>query len=80
MATQMLFSIQVSHSNKMDVCVKDCVTNQCMKASKKATPAICDNPCKIICNPLNNEQYIVRQRRYNDPVKRFCRAFSWVCR
>ncbi|XP_013635392.1 PREDICTED: uncharacterized protein LOC106341116 [Brassica oleracea var. oleracea] len=42
----MICSIQVSDSIPRDVCIKDCVINQCMKASKKATPAICDNPCK----------------------------------
>ncbi|KAL9306949.1 hypothetical protein AtEden1_Chr1g0024321 [Arabidopsis thaliana] len=74
-----LFAMMFSaHSNSIDVCVKNCVVNQCMKASKKATPAICANPCKIICDPLNNERYIV-PRGNGGPIKRFCRAFSWIC-
>ncbi|XP_010498645.1 PREDICTED: uncharacterized protein LOC104776304 [Camelina sativa] len=72
----MMFSIsaQVSHSN---ACVKDCVVNQCMKASKKTTPAICDNPCKMLCDPINGGQYIVSPGE--SPIKRFCRQFSWIC-
>ncbi|CAN6926980.1 unnamed protein product [Brassica oleracea] len=31
----MICSIQVSDSIPRDVCIKDCVINQCMKASKK---------------------------------------------
>ncbi|XP_024016313.1 uncharacterized protein LOC18026140 [Eutrema salsugineum] len=76
----MMFSAQVAHSNTIDVCIKDCVTNQCMKASKKATQAICGNPCKMICDPIKNGgQYIVPGKGYQDPVKRFCSAFSWIC-
>ncbi|ESQ51062.1 hypothetical protein EUTSA_v10022969mg [Eutrema salsugineum] len=75
-----LFTIaQVSHSNTIDVCIKDCVANLCMKASKKATQAMCDNPCKIICDPINGGQYIVPGKGYQDPVKRFCKTFSWIC-
>lgn len=75
----MMFSAHVSHSTKIDVCVKDCVKNQCMKASKKATPAICANPCQIICDPSSNAKYIVPSRGGHDPVKTFCRTFSWIC-
>ncbi|CAL9215833.1 unnamed protein product [Arabidopsis halleri] len=74
-----LFATMFSaHSNSIDVCVKDCVVNVCMKASKKATPAICDNPCKIMCDPMNGELYIV-PRGNGGPIKRFCRRFSWIC-
>ncbi|CAN6926977.1 unnamed protein product [Brassica oleracea] len=46
---------------------------------KKATPAICDNPCKIICDPMNNERYITPSQGYRNPVKKFCETFSWIC-
>ncbi|CAG7888164.1 hypothetical protein BRARA_A01987 [Brassica rapa] len=75
----MICSIQVSDSIPRDVCIKDCVINQCMKASKKTTPAICDNPCKIICDPMNNERYITPRQGYRNPVKRFCETFGWIC-
>lgn len=63
----MICSIKVSDSVPRAVCIKDCVINQCMKASKKATPAVCDNPCKIICDPMNNELYMVPGEGYRNP-------------
>ncbi|KAF8112770.1 hypothetical protein N665_0062s0113 [Sinapis alba] len=75
----MICSIQVSDSMPSEVCIKDCVINQCMKASKKATPAICENPCTIICDPMSNERYIVPGHNYRNPIKRFCDTFGWMC-
>ncbi|CAN7072354.1 unnamed protein product [Brassica oleracea var. botrytis] len=53
----MICSIQVSDTPKR--CVYKRLCHKSMHESiKKATPAICDNPCKIICDPMNNERYI----------------------
>lgn len=75
----MICLVQVSESIPRDVCIKDCVINQCMKASKKATPAVCDNPCKTICDPLNNELFINSGEGYRTPIQRFCDTFSSLC-
>ncbi|CAH8359143.1 unnamed protein product [Eruca vesicaria subsp. sativa] len=40
-------------------CVKDCIVNICMKASTKATPTKCTNPCQAICDPFGNKRFIV---------------------
>ncbi|KAF8086482.1 hypothetical protein N665_0624s0023 [Sinapis alba] len=74
------FSTQVSYSKMIDVgCVKNCIVNQCMKASKKATPASCDNPCKTICTAMGIHSYIVPRSSGRDPVKAFCSTFTWFC-
>ncbi|KAF2546957.1 hypothetical protein F2Q70_00020301, partial [Brassica cretica] len=75
------FSAQVSHSKTIDVgCVKNCIVNQCMKASKKATPATCDNPCKTICTATGIKSYIIPRGGGRDPVKAFCITFKWFCK
>ncbi|WZZ58404.1 hypothetical protein YC2023_058511 [Brassica napus] len=62
-------SPQVSHSKTIDVgCVKNCIVNQCMKASKKATPATCDNPCKTICTATGIKSYIIPRGGGRDPL------------
>ncbi|ESQ56209.1 hypothetical protein EUTSA_v10027249mg [Eutrema salsugineum] len=75
-----MFSVQASHSNKRAVCIRDCITNQCMKASKKATAEICRRPCKIICG---GQMIIVplwqNIKGYHDPVTRFCSIFRAIC-
>ncbi|KAF2546952.1 hypothetical protein F2Q70_00020303 [Brassica cretica] len=74
------FSAQVSHSKMLDEgCVNNCIVNQCMKASKKATPAACDNPCKTICTKAGIKSYIVPRDGGRDPIKIFCRTFTWFC-
>ncbi|XP_010414348.1 PREDICTED: uncharacterized protein LOC104740888 [Camelina sativa] len=77
----MMFSAQVAHSNKraLDVCLRNCVTNVCMKTGKKATPAKCSDACKQVCdgNPYNSGEYFVPGDK--SPVKRFCEQFPWIC-
>ncbi|CAH2033567.1 unnamed protein product [Thlaspi arvense] len=76
----MMISAQVSHSYIVpgEACVKNCVANVCMKASNKATPSTCDDPCKKMCDPLSGAQYIV-PRGGRNPVKAFCKTFTWMC-
>ncbi|KAF2546951.1 hypothetical protein F2Q70_00020302 [Brassica cretica] len=75
------FSAQVTHSKTIDVgCVKNCIVNQCMKASKKAIPATCDNPCKIICTATGIKSYIIPRGGGRDLVKAFCITFKWFCK
>lgn len=76
-----IFSAQFSHSKTIDVgCVKNCIVNQCMKASKKATPAACDNPCKTMCtSSMGIKNYFVPGHGGRDPIKAFCSTFSWFC-
>lgn len=77
-----MLSAQVAHSYtiSIDVCLKNCVTNVCMKVGKKATPAKCEDACKQVCdgNPFNSEAYFV-PRGNGGPVKRFCQRFPWIC-
>ncbi|KAG7597886.1 hypothetical protein ISN44_As06g021940 [Arabidopsis suecica] len=71
----MMFSAQISHSNNVEMCIKHCVSNQCLKEVKNATSTICEDACKKLCNDLQNgkEKYIV-------PTKsRFCRYFPDWC-
>ncbi|CAH8256775.1 unnamed protein product, partial [Arabidopsis lyrata] len=37
-------------ASTVEMCVKHCVPNQCMKVSKKATLPLCENACKKFCN------------------------------
>lgn len=71
----MMVSTQVSHANTMDVCVKHCVPNQCMKVAKKATIPLCENACKKLCNEnqFAQEKYIV-----NPPPNSYCNRFFGV--
>ncbi|CAN8312859.1 unnamed protein product [Cochlearia groenlandica] len=74
-----MFVAQISQSTNVEMsCVKDCVVNQCMKASKKATPTICNEPCSEICDPINGRAYVV-PKGGRDPIKAFCDKFSWIC-
>ncbi|KAL9860416.1 hypothetical protein AtNW77_Chr1g0058191 [Arabidopsis thaliana] len=46
-----LFMMMVStYASTLEMCVKHCVPNQCMKVSKKATLPLCENACKKLCN------------------------------
>ncbi|ESQ56210.1 hypothetical protein EUTSA_v10027078mg [Eutrema salsugineum] len=74
-----MFSVQASDSSKRAVCIRDCITNQCMKASKKVTPKTCRTPCKIICGGRMGTFHYKNIRGYHDPVTRFCRMFRWIC-
>lgn len=65
----LMFSAQISHSKNVDMCIKHCVPNQCLKEVKNATPTMCDEACKKLCN----EQYVVRGKSL------FCQAFPSMC-
>ena len=73
-----LFSAQVSDSIKMKACIKNCIINQCMRGSEKATPAKCYIPCKIMCDPKKDGQEIADPNVYRNPVVRFCLNFGWI--
>ncbi|CAA0301500.1 unnamed protein product [Arabidopsis thaliana] len=61
-----LFTMMVStYASTMEVCVKHCVPNQCMKVSQKATLPLCENACKKLCNENKHEKYVV-PRSYCD--------------
>ncbi|KAH0922135.1 hypothetical protein HID58_022153 [Brassica napus] len=60
----------------MQMVCKNCIVNQCMKTSKNATPAACNNPCKTICTNVGIKSYIVPPGGGRDPVKAFCRTFT----
>ncbi|WZZ81528.1 hypothetical protein YC2023_102100 [Brassica napus] len=69
---------QVSDSIKMKACIKNCIINQCMRGSEKATPAKCYIPCKIMCDPKKDGQEIADPNVYRNPVVRFCLNFGWI--
>ena len=73
-----LFSAQVSDSIKMKACMKNCIINQCMRGSEKATPAKCYTPCKIMCDPKKDGKEIADPNIYHNPVVRFCINFGWI--
>ena len=73
-----LFSAQVSDSIKTKACVKNCIINQCMQGSQKATPAKCYTPCKIMCDPKKDGQDIANPHAYQNPIERFCINFNWI--
>ncbi|EOA36586.1 hypothetical protein CARUB_v10011775mg [Capsella rubella] len=79
----MMFSAQIAESNKiaLQVCLHNCVTNVCMKAGKKATPAKCKDACSQVCddNPFNNEGYVVPPGKGDNPLVKFCKRFPWIC-
>ncbi|CAL9238338.1 unnamed protein product [Arabidopsis halleri] len=59
-----LFTMMVStYASTVEVCVKHCVPNQCMKASQKATLPLCENACKKFCNQnkYSDEKIIVHR-------------------
>ncbi|ESQ34612.1 hypothetical protein EUTSA_v10009885mg [Eutrema salsugineum] len=57
----MMFSAQISHSMNVEMCVKHCIPNQCMKVVKNPDPAMCEEACKKLCkSQLNGRQeYLV---------------------
>ncbi|XP_006416249.2 uncharacterized protein LOC18992750 [Eutrema salsugineum] len=72
----MMFSTQMLHANNLEMCVKHCVPNQCMKEAKNATPKMCEDACKKLCNKLevDQEKYIVPKGQ-----SRFCQMFPSLC-
>ncbi|KAF8091557.1 hypothetical protein N665_0443s0015 [Sinapis alba] len=73
-----LFSTQVSDSMKIKACIKNCIINQCMRVSTKATPAKCYTPCKIMCDPKKDGHDTVNASIYHNPIERFCINFGWI--
>ncbi|KAG7647159.1 hypothetical protein AtNW77_Chr1g0024621 [Arabidopsis thaliana] len=75
----MMFSAQISHSNNVNMCIRHCVSNQCLKEVKNATPIMCEDACKKLCT----EQQQSGQERYLVPVppgtSKFCRLFPKAC-
>ncbi|WZZ17308.1 hypothetical protein YC2023_110397 [Brassica napus] len=69
---------QVSDSIKTKACMKNCIINQCMQGSHKATPAKCYRPCKIMCDPKKDGQDIANPHAYHNPIERFCINFNWI--
>lgn len=70
------FSAQVSNSIMTMECMKDCIINQCIKTSKKATPETCDTSCKIMCDTKKkNGHYNINI--YQPPWKRLCHNLHW---
>ncbi|KAG7585319.1 hypothetical protein ISN45_Aa02g006820 [Arabidopsis thaliana x Arabidopsis arenosa] len=68
----LLFTMMVStYASTVEVCVKHCVPNQCMKVSKKATIPLCENACKKLCNQnkFSDEKY------YTMPPGDLCEGF-----
>ncbi|AEE33522.1 Plant thionin family protein [Arabidopsis thaliana] len=71
-----LFMMMVStYASTLEVCVKHCVPNQCMKVSEKATLPLCENACKKLCNEnkFSHEKSIV-PRSYCDGL------WWWLCK
>ncbi|KAF8105041.1 hypothetical protein N665_0163s0014 [Sinapis alba] len=72
------FSAQISDSIMTTECMKNCIINQCIKASKNATPGTCYTSCKIMCYPKKNGQYNINLflhrpvRPYRNPIRRLC--------
>ncbi|KAG7585318.1 hypothetical protein ISN45_Aa02g006810 [Arabidopsis thaliana x Arabidopsis arenosa] len=67
-----LFTMMVStYANLVEVCVKHCVPNQCMKVSNNATLPLCENACRKLCNEDNHshEKYIAHRS--------YCDGFFW---
>ncbi|ESQ34614.1 hypothetical protein EUTSA_v10009544mg [Eutrema salsugineum] len=60
----MMFSAQISHSMNVEMCVKHCIPNQCMKLLKKPDPTVCAEACKKLCNKqqTEGEDYLVPAR------------------
>ncbi|KAF8104416.1 hypothetical protein N665_0172s0047 [Sinapis alba] len=73
-----LFSARVSDSIEIKACMKNCIINQCMRASEKATPAKCYTPCKIMCDPKKDGHDIANPNIYRNPIERFCINFNWI--
>ncbi|XP_023633217.1 uncharacterized protein LOC17899778 [Capsella rubella] len=70
----MMFSAQMAHSSDVDMCIKHCVSRQCPKEVKKATPAMCEVGCKKLCNEkqFDHEQYV-------KPGGWICKTWPSVC-
>ncbi|KAL0714251.1 hypothetical protein Bca4012_021230 [Brassica carinata] len=73
-----MFSAHVSDSIEIKACMKNCIVNQCMPASGKATPAICYTPCKIMCEPKKGGHETADPNIYHNPIERFCINFGWI--
>ncbi|KAF3500215.1 hypothetical protein Bca4012_047154 [Brassica carinata] len=71
----LFFSAQVSDSIMTTECMKNCIINQCIKTSEKATPGICYTSCKIMCDPKKNGQYNINV--YQNPIRRLCHNLGW---
>lgn len=74
----MFYSTQCSDSIVIKACMKNCIINQCMKASKKTNPVTCYTSCKIMCYPQKYGKLTTRVNVYEPPHKRFCRNFDWI--
>ncbi|ESQ34603.1 hypothetical protein EUTSA_v10009517mg [Eutrema salsugineum] len=74
----MMFSVQLSYSNTIDVSVKNCIP-KCMKVAKNGTPDICEKLCEKLCleSPIGLN-YIVPPSD-NGHLIRFCRYFGLIC-
>ncbi|CAN6880714.1 hypothetical protein HID58_065584 [Brassica napus] len=65
MIIAMVFLAQTSHSTNIEMCVKHCIPNQCMKVAKKPDLALCEEVCKKFCAKQlgDHEEYIVPPRK-----------------
>ncbi|EFH64496.1 hypothetical protein ARALYDRAFT_893697 [Arabidopsis lyrata subsp. lyrata] len=69
-----LFMMMVlTYASTVEVCVKHCVPNQCMKVSQKATLPLCENACKKFCNQnkFSHDKHIVPRSSCDG-------LFSWL--
>ncbi|AED93911.1 Plant thionin family protein [Arabidopsis thaliana] len=67
-----LFTMMVStFASTIEICVKHCVPNQCIKVFKKATLPLCENACKKLCN----QNKFAHVKFYSMPPQDLCEGF-----
>ncbi|CAH2033564.1 unnamed protein product [Thlaspi arvense] len=70
----MMFGAQISHAT-VEMCVKHCIPNQCMKVATHPDPMICEAACKKLCNEqlAKHEEYIVPVKERSTLYKALCK-------
>ncbi|KAG7604027.1 hypothetical protein AtNW77_Chr5g0118141 [Arabidopsis thaliana] len=69
MIVVLLTMIVSTYASTVEVCVKHCVPNQCMKVSQKATLPLCETACTKLCNENKHEEYVV--------PRNYCNGLFW---
>lgn len=71
----MIFSAQISLSTNVEICIKHCISNQCMKVSGKPDPTTCEVDCKTFCGKqlTSHEEFIVPK---SNPVADYVRDLA----
>ena len=78
--SMIVFSAHISHSIDVEMCIKDCIPNQCMKVIKKPDLTICKEACEKFCNKKTSVQMFVPPQRDGGFIIRYVCDYYKNCR